>query len=141
MNAHALPCTAAMASRIHSATGTARSRRRTAGRGRRGATDVTGRGVYGASSGRRATLLRWIGRNHRAPSPFCAGRAAAPMNRHLAIVPAYNEAGAIAGAVADIRRHAPDFDVVVVDDGSTDLTAERAKAAGAKVIQPPFNLG
>src|SRR3712207_4337908 len=63
------------------------------------------------------------------------------MSRHLAIVPAYNEAGAIAAAIEDIRLHAPDFDVVVVDDGSTDDTADRARAAGAKVIQPPFNLG
>jgi glycosyltransferase involved in cell wall biosynthesis len=38
------------------------------------------------------------------------------MPRHLAIVPAYNEAAAIAAAVADLRAHAPDFDVVVVDD-------------------------
>src|SRR5688500_3291745 len=65
----------------------------------------------------------------------------ASMRRHLAIVRAYNEAGAIAAAIEDIRLHAPDFDIVVVDDGSTDDTADRARAAGAKVIQPPFNLG
>jgi glycosyltransferase involved in cell wall biosynthesis len=59
----------------------------------------------------------------------------------LAIVPAYNEAGAIAGTIADIRTHAPDFDVVVVDDGSTDRTAHVATAAGAHVIRLPFNLG
>jgi glycosyltransferase involved in cell wall biosynthesis len=63
------------------------------------------------------------------------------MNRYIAIVPAYNEAAAIADAIADIRRHAPDFDVVVVDDGSTDATALNARAAGAKVIQSAFNLG
>jgi glycosyltransferase involved in cell wall biosynthesis len=62
------------------------------------------------------------------------------LNRHLAIVPAYNEAGAIAATVADIAAHT-DFDVVVVDDGSTDATAERARAAGADVIRHPFNLG
>jgi len=59
----------------------------------------------------------------------------------LAIVPAYNEAGAIAGTIADIRTHAPDFDVIVVDDGSTDRTARLATAAGADVIRLPFNLG
>jgi glycosyltransferase involved in cell wall biosynthesis len=60
---------------------------------------------------------------------------------HLAIVPAYNEAGAISSTVASIRRSAPDFDVLVVDDGSSDATAERARAAGATVIALPFNLG
>jgi glycosyltransferase involved in cell wall biosynthesis len=60
---------------------------------------------------------------------------------HLAIVPAYNEAEAIATTVAAIRRWAPDFDVVVVDDGSTDATSKRASQAGATVLQMPFNLG
>jgi glycosyltransferase involved in cell wall biosynthesis len=64
-----------------------------------------------------------------------------PVTSHIAIVPAYNEAGAIAGTVGDIRRHAPGFDVVVVDDGSTDATADVAMDAGAKVIRLPFNLG
>ena len=63
------------------------------------------------------------------------------MSTLLAIVPAYNEAGAIAGTIADIRTHAPDFDVIVVDDGSTDRTARVATVAGADVIQLPFNLG
>ncbi|MDQ2678204.1 MAG: glycosyltransferase [Actinomycetota bacterium] len=43
--------------------------------------------------------------------------------RKLAIVPAFNEAGMVARVIRDIRRHAPDFDIVVVDDGSTDDTA------------------
>jgi glycosyltransferase involved in cell wall biosynthesis len=59
----------------------------------------------------------------------------------LAIVPAYNEGGCIAATVQDIRRHAPDFDVLVVDDGSTDDTAAQADAAGAYVLRHPFNLG
>ena len=40
-----------------------------------------------------------------------------------------------------IRRLAPDFDVLVVDDGSADATAEKARAAGAEVLRLPFNLG
>jgi len=63
------------------------------------------------------------------------------MPRHLAIVPAYNEAGAVGATVADVHAHAPGFDVVVVDDGSTDDTAVVARAAGARVLQMPFNLG
>ncbi len=59
----------------------------------------------------------------------------------LAIVPAYNEAGSVAGVVESLRVEAPEFDVVVIDDGSTDDTAARAAAAGAAVIRLPFNLG
>jgi glycosyltransferase involved in cell wall biosynthesis len=63
------------------------------------------------------------------------------MTKHLAIVPSYNEAEAVGSTVADIRMHAPDFDVLVIDDGSTDDTARIAEARGAQVIQHPFNLG
>jgi glycosyltransferase involved in cell wall biosynthesis len=63
------------------------------------------------------------------------------MEKLLAIVPAYNEAGAIATTVGDIREHAPGFDVLVVDDGSTDATADLARLAGATVLRLPFNLG
>ena len=62
-------------------------------------------------------------------------------NRYLAIVPALNEVDAIARTVEEIRRAAPDFDVLVIDDGSTDGTAAAAAAAGALVVRLPFNLG
>ena len=48
--------------------------------------------------------------------------------RLLAIVPAYNEEGMIGRVVRDIERHAPDFNVLVVDDGSLDATVARAEA-------------
>ncbi len=59
----------------------------------------------------------------------------------LAIVPALNESGSIAELVAGIRRLAPEFDVLVIDDASQDDTAELARAAGATVLRHPFNLG
>jgi len=63
------------------------------------------------------------------------------MSKLLAIVPAYNESGAIAATVTDVLDNAPGFDVVVVNDGSTDDTAALARAAGAAVIHHPFNIG
>jgi glycosyltransferase involved in cell wall biosynthesis len=59
----------------------------------------------------------------------------------LAVVPAYNESATIAAVVSSLRRHAPEFDVLVIDDGSTDDTSRLARAAGARVVRPPFNLG
>lgn len=61
--------------------------------------------------------------------------------RFLAVVPAYNEAGSIGAVIRRLRDEAPDFDVVVIDDGSTDDTAARATAAGAALVRLPFNLG
>lgn len=63
------------------------------------------------------------------------------MSRLLAIVPAFNEAEAISATIADLREHAPAFDVLVVDDGSHDATAAAARAAGAAVVSHAFNLG
>ena len=59
----------------------------------------------------------------------------------LAIVPAYNEERLVASVVEAIRSEAPGFDVVVIDDGSTDATAASARGAGAHVLVHPFNLG
>jgi glycosyltransferase involved in cell wall biosynthesis len=60
----------------------------------------------------------------------------------LVVVPAWNEEGAIASTIADIRASVDhDVDVLVVDDGSTDETAVRAASAGARVCSLPYNLG
>jgi glycosyltransferase involved in cell wall biosynthesis len=59
----------------------------------------------------------------------------------VAVVPAYNEAATIRGVVRSIMDALPGFDVVVVDDGSTDETGRLAERAGAKVLRMPFNLG
>ena len=63
------------------------------------------------------------------------------MSSHLAIVPAYNEEASVASVVRELQRHAPEFDVLVIDDGSTDATRDVARAAGARVVRLPFNLG
>jgi glycosyltransferase involved in cell wall biosynthesis len=56
-------------------------------------------------------------------------------------VPAWNEAGAIAGVVDEVRRLDPAIEVVVVDDASSDDTAEIAASRGATVLRLPFNVG
>ena len=61
--------------------------------------------------------------------------------RHLAVVPAYNESQTLRSVIGALRRDAPDYDVVVVDDGSTDRSAEIAEACGVPVLRHPFNLG
>jgi glycosyltransferase involved in cell wall biosynthesis len=59
----------------------------------------------------------------------------------VAVVPAFDEEGAIGAVIDGIHAFDPEIDVVVVDDGSTDRTAEAAAAAGAAVVRLPFNLG
>ena len=61
--------------------------------------------------------------------------------RVIAVVPAHNEAEAIGGVVDEIRTCNPSFDVVVIDDGSTDDTAGVAASRGAAVVRLPYNLG
>ena len=57
-------------------------------------------------------------------------------------MPAYNEAGTVAASSGAIHDKAPDFDVLVVDDGSTDATADAGRGRRApKVLRHPFNLG
>ena len=62
-------------------------------------------------------------------------------NQSLAVVPAYNEEATVAKVVNDLHRDAPTFDVLVIDDGSTDATRDVARAAGARVLPLPFNVG
>jgi len=57
------------------------------------------------------------------------------------IIPAYNEAQTIGDVVAKIMSLYPDFEIIVVNDGSTDDTAAVAKAAGALVYSHPHNIG
>ena len=61
--------------------------------------------------------------------------------RTLVFIPAWNEAASVASVIADVREAIPGADILVVDDGSGDATAERAREAGAVVASLPFNQG
>ncbi|HEX9968246.1 MAG TPA: glycosyltransferase family 2 protein [Solirubrobacterales bacterium] len=61
--------------------------------------------------------------------------------RTLVFIPAWNEAASVGDVIADVRERLPEADVLVVDDGSTDATAARAREAGAIVASLPFNQG
>lgn len=60
--------------------------------------------------------------------------------RTLLIIPAFNEAGSIAGVIFAVRQHFQG-DIVVIDDGSEDDTGQLARAAGAVVLRHACNLG
>ena len=62
-------------------------------------------------------------------------------HRRVAIVPALNEEASVARVIDEIRGFDPGFEIVVVDDGSTDRTSQVASERGAQVIRLPFNLG
>ena len=61
------------------------------------------------------------------------------------IIPTFNEGEAIGNVIKEIQTAVNKLDkgheIIVIDDGSTDNTAESARAAGAKVIQHPYNIG
>jgi glycosyltransferase involved in cell wall biosynthesis len=61
--------------------------------------------------------------------------------KRIAIVPAFNEEGAIGQVIDELRAFDPDLAVVVVDDASQDATRARAAGRGAHVVVLPFNLG
>ena len=61
--------------------------------------------------------------------------------RCLAIVPAFNEEATISEVVAEVLDYDPSFEVLVVDDGSSDETAGCAHEAGARILRLPLNLG
>jgi glycosyltransferase involved in cell wall biosynthesis len=59
----------------------------------------------------------------------------------LVFIPAWNEERSLPGVLADAHAALPDADVLVIDDGSTDRTAEVARAGGADVVSFEINRG
>jgi len=57
------------------------------------------------------------------------------------IIPVHNEEKTIGALVSSIRSLYPDADIIVIDDGSSDNTADVANAAGAEVYSHPYNIG
>jgi glycosyltransferase involved in cell wall biosynthesis len=61
--------------------------------------------------------------------------------RTLVFIPAWNEEGSVAAVIAAVHECLPEVDLLVIDDGSADETARRAREAGALVASLPFNQG
>jgi len=57
------------------------------------------------------------------------------------LLPAYNEEQSIAATIKSIQQLHPDFEILVIDDGSTDNTMQEALNAGANVWPHPYNIG
>jgi glycosyltransferase involved in cell wall biosynthesis len=61
--------------------------------------------------------------------------------RTLVFIPAWNEEASVPAVIAGVRQALPEAEILVIDDGSTDATAPRAREAGALVASLPFNQG
>jgi glycosyltransferase involved in cell wall biosynthesis len=68
-------------------------------------------------------------------------KPATASNNFLVLIPAFNEAGAIADVVREVKKVVPSARILVVDDASKDDTANLAKGAGAGVLCLPYHLG
>lgn len=86
-----------------------------------------------------AFSLALAGRIPTLPASF--GRRERVRHQTLLIIPAYREASRVGDVVRAVRSLGLGLDVLVVDDGSPDATADEARAAGARVISHPYNLG
>lgn len=63
------------------------------------------------------------------------------MTRFLIIIPAFNEEAALPRVLRSLEAHTSPSNILVIDDGSSDRTADVARSAGVAVASLPFNLG
>jgi glycosyltransferase involved in cell wall biosynthesis len=101
----------------------------------------------GGRQGRRERRYEDISARPRTPDP-AAQRAPAAQSfialeapDTLVFVPAWNEEESLPGVLDELREELPELDVLVVDDGSTDRTAEIARERGARVLSLGANRG
>ena len=89
------------------------------------------------------SVLAQVRRGHAAPRPGAARSGnRAPTCPVTVLVPAYDEAGSLADTIRSLRAQTlPPEEIIVIDDCSTDGTAEVARACGATVICPSTNTG
>lgn len=67
--------------------------------------------------------------------------AASGFDRVSIILPAKNESGGLQKVIPALQQHCPGAEIIVVDDGSTDDTAELCRGLGARVVSHPYSKG
>ncbi len=76
-----------------------------------------------------------------APAAAATHRGRVGLERVLVVVPAHDEEASLPATLASVRAHLPGATLVVIDDCSSDRTAEIAAGAGAEIVTLPCNLG
>ena len=61
--------------------------------------------------------------------------------KKIAIIPAYNEKDSIVKTIADLKKNAPDFDYIIINDCSTDEPGNVCQINALHVVNLPINLG
>ncbi len=74
--------------------------------------------------------------HHKTPHTYQNGP-----ERILVIIPALNEEDSIGRVITNVKAALPEADIIVIDDGSSDATADIAEGYGAVVASLPYNLG
>lgn len=72
---------------------------------------------------------------------ICKWRSQLIAMKKLVIIPAFNESESIVNTVQNMRRNAPDYDIIVINDCSKDNTLDLCHKNGIPVVDLPVNLG